>query len=149
MSRDRSAEAAKRKQRETEPLDVFLARMTVLWHERQARYDAAIVKGAEAAKRHADKRRAEDPEGWRLKRLEAVKRYEQRHPERIAAKKERDRLRRARLAAALAISQQIVKAEKAAQRAADLERKRSEKAAKRAVERRSAGSVSPRTWMTI
>lgn len=162
MSRDRAKDAEQRRRRNTESLAEFLARMTVVWHERQAKLNAAAERQAEVSRRSAAKRKAEDPEGFRAARLEAVRRYEERHPDRIVAKRERDRQTRARLGAALAISKQIVKAEKAAQRAADAARGRAEKAAKRgpggslgvrvgqATKRASTAlPVAPQTWFSL
>lgn len=144
MSRSLRPETQRKKELEAETLPDFLARMTLVWEKRQLATQARLAKAAEVARRSAAKRKAEDPEGWRAARLEAVRRYEERHPDRIAAKRERDRQRRARLAAALAVSKQVVKAEKAAQRAADAERARAERAARSA----SGGSLGGRAGST-
>jgi hypothetical protein len=122
-------ETVAKKLAQSETLPDFLARMTVVWEERQVRVAQFLARSAENARRYIAKRKAEDPEAWAVKRREAAKRYVERHPDRIAAKAERDRLRKARLAFPLAAAKAILREEKLLQREADKARQRAQKAA--------------------
>lgn len=122
-------ETLRKKELAAESLEAFLARMTLVWHERQTRLAVAPEKARAASLRSARKRQLADPEGFASARRDAARRYEERHRE---ARRERDRRIRERLSPALALAREVKQAEKAAQRAADKERKAAERGAKRA-----------------
>ncbi len=91
-----------------ETLPQFLARMTLVWEDRQRRLAEAPARAVGAWRRWADK---QDPEVLKAIRREASARYALRHPERIAAKNRRaDERKKAARAAA--------RAERTAQKAA-------------------------------
>jgi hypothetical protein len=136
MKREVKPETLAKKALEAETLPDFLARMTLVWQARQERNAEKASKHRDAVARHVAKVKAADPEGFRQRRLEAVNRYAERHPDRIKAKQARRREREARLGAALKASKAIVRAEKRAQLAADKERSRIERQAKLASVRR-------------
>jgi hypothetical protein len=111
-----------------ETLPAFLARMTLVWEERQRRLAQAPARAAEAARRSLAKALEKDPEGTRARRREAVRRYEENNRAAIRA---REAKQRDRLAAALDAARELKRAEKVAQRDADKARKAVERDAKR------------------
>lgn len=129
MASELKPESLRKKELANESLEAFLARMTVVWHERQARLAVAVERNRAAALRSMRKRQLEDPEGFAQARRDASLRYEARHRK---ALRDRDRRMRERLAPALLLAAEVKRAEKAAQRAADKERKAAERGAKRA-----------------
>lgn len=126
MASDLKPETVRKKLLATETLPQFLARMTLVWEERQRRLAEAPARAVEAVRRHLAKL---DPEVRKARQLAAQRRYAERHPDRIKAK---DKARRDRLGAALAVAKAITRAEKQALRDADRERKAAERGAKRA-----------------
>jgi hypothetical protein len=82
-------ETLRRKSRACETLPEFLARMTLVWEERQRRLAEAPKRAVAATQRWNAKARAADPEGYRLRKLEAVNRYAAAHPERLIDKRRR------------------------------------------------------------
>lgn len=121
-------ETLRKKELAAESLEAFLARMTLVWHERQARLVVAAERARAAALRSARKRQLADPEGFASARREASRRYEESH--RVALR-ERERRIRERLSPALDLARQVKAAEKQAQREADKARKAAERDAKR------------------
>jgi hypothetical protein len=125
MSGELKPDTLRRKQRAAESLEEFLARMTVVWQRRQERLATALERQRVAAARYVERAKARDPEAFAERRRAAVKRYAERHPDRLKAKQHR-------LSEALSASRAIVRAEKQAQREADRQRRRAERDAKRA-----------------
>lgn len=138
MARDLKPETLAKKCLAFETLPEFLARMTLVWEERQRRLAQAPAKAAEAARRSLARAMARDPEGVAARRRAASARYEERNRK---ALRERERVRRQRLAAALAVARSIKRAEKAAQREADKARQLAEKEAKR---QQGTGAARPK-----
>lgn len=121
MGTELKPETLRKKQLAAETLPQFLARMTLVWEDRQRRLAEAPARAVEAARRYVSK---VDPETFKARRRAAVARYEAKHPERVKAA-------RSRLSAALAVAKAIKRAEVQAQKAADRERKAAERGAKR------------------
>ncbi len=84
-----------------ETLPQFLARMTLVWQERQQRLATADVRHAAASKASAAKRKAADPEAFNRLRREAVARYAAAHPDRVRAKAKAKEFKRLAKKAAL------------------------------------------------
>jgi hypothetical protein len=133
-----AAETLKKKALAFETLPEFLARMTLVWQDRQLRVALAAERAREASRRHADKAKAADPEGFAARRREAVRRCKAKNR---AAILERERRNRARLAPALAVARELVRLEKRLQKQADLERKKAAADAKRGKRREGYPSV--------
>jgi hypothetical protein len=94
MASELRPETLHKKRLATESLPDFLARMTLVWEDRQRRLAEAPARAVAAARRWYDKQMQADPEGFRARRLEAVKRYGERHPDRIREKEARRRARK-------------------------------------------------------
>ncbi len=95
MANDLKPSTLARKRVETESLDDFLARMVVVWHERQNRLAIEMQRRRDRVRASNARAKAADPEGYARRRLEAVRRYEERHPGRVKEKARLASLRRA------------------------------------------------------
>lgn len=100
MASELHPETLRKKQLAMESLPEFLARMTLVWEDRQRRLAGALERGAAASRRAIAKAKAVDPEGFRARHLAAAKRYAERHPDRIEDKKRRAAVKRAAARAA-------------------------------------------------
>jgi hypothetical protein len=128
MASELKAETLKKKLLAVETLPEFLARMTLVWEERQRRLAEAPARASAASRRSRQKRLEADPEGVRAREREAQRRYEATNRKALRAREAR---RRERLAAALAVAGALKRAEQQAQREADKARKEAGRAAKR------------------
>jgi hypothetical protein len=138
MASELKAETLRKKLLAAESLPDFLARMTLVWEERQRRLAEAPARASAASRRSFQKRLEADPEGVRARSREAVRRYEATNRKALRA---RQAQRKERLAAALAVARALRRAEKQAQREADKARK----VAARVAKRDQASAVTP-TW---
>jgi hypothetical protein len=93
MPSELKPETLRKKQLASETLPEFLARMTLVWEQRQRRLASAPARAAEVARQSLARAMERDPEGTRLRRREAVQRFEARHREALL---ERERVLRRR-----------------------------------------------------
>ena len=122
MASELKPDTVKKKRLATETLPQFLARMTLVWEDRQRRLAEAPARAVEATRRANAKL---DPEELKARRRAVSKRYAENHPDRI---KEKQRRR------AEVISEQRAaeRAKKDALKAFEKLRKSAERGAKRA-----------------
>jgi hypothetical protein len=86
-------ETLRKKLLAAESLPEFLARMTLVWEERQRRLAVADEKHLAAVRKSIAKKRVVDPVGFNQAHREAQKRYVQRHPDRIKELQQRRKVR--------------------------------------------------------
>lgn len=122
MATELRAETVRKKLLACETLPEFLARMTVVWEERQRRLAEAPARAVEATRRAQAKI---DREAFKARRRAAAARYAALHPDRI---KESQRRRSEALSEARALERQ----KKAAVKAFEKLRQSAERDAKRA-----------------
>jgi len=87
-------ETLRKKRLATESLPDFLARMTLVWEDRQRRLAEAPARAVGATRRWNEKQREADLEGFLARRREIVRRYGERHPERLRENEARARARK-------------------------------------------------------